>query len=672
MLALLPPTIRLLLVVAATSAFVLLDDLRWAAAAFLVSAVVLISNRRFPYVPVGFMVLITLLMYFFSNFVFSPASGGGLVIWVFRFNETGFVLGLVGGLKRSAMVTLSLAWLTGTNIPEIYQALAFVKPGRRWLMLFLRLIQVVKRDIDTTRQSLLIRDQERSAFDVGGRILRLKLMLQALLLRVFALVGRVAYAAESHSSGVQTIGDLELVGVSVEYFQTGKVLRDISLKIGAGEFVFVAGRNGSGKTSLLRAMSGYIPKITGSISGHVRVAGQDVDTMTLADLSHSIRFVPADSVVSVVGLTVGQEIALVSDGRIAGSEALELMGAAQLSARETTTLSGGEQMRVLLASILTSGTNILVLDSPLEQLDWASRHKLLSTLSSHVARGGSVVLADTDYPTVRPHISRFVLLEDGAIVLDTSPHQVSQDVLARAGLGAPRVAERDTELDNGATCAQMVGVRVVLGGTEVLRGFDLSVKRGECVGVVGPNGSGKTTAMLTMAGAIKPASGSLDLAGRVAYVFQDTSLQMVEPLSRDEIAIGPRLRDWPEPSITAYVADMLRWTHMKGTESSVDVSSGESKLLGIAAMVMDCAVVAIDEPSIGLDSFAVEAVSSLVAELRARGVGVVIVTHDARIIRLATRVVVVESGRVSRECDAETAIGLMQQWMADEGRVVHG
>jgi energy-coupling factor transport system ATP-binding protein len=666
MLALFPPTVRLLLVVATTSAFVLINDLLLSAVVFLVSAVVLISNRRFPYVPVTFMVLTTMLMYFFSNFAFSPTSKGGLVIWAFRFNSAGFDLGLIGGFKRSAMVTLSLAWLTGTRIPEIYQALAFVKPGRRWLMLFLRLVQLVKRDIDATRQSLLIRDRERSALDVRGRLFRLKLMLQALLLRVFSLVGRVAYAAESHAPGMRTVGDLELLGVSAEYYQTGTVLRDIDLKIGAGEFVFVAGRNGSGKTTLLRVLSGYIPRITGSLSGRVCVAGHDLGDLTLASLSHSIRYVPADSVVSVVGLTVGQEISLASDDGIAGKAALELMGATHLCDRETTTLSGGEQMRVLLASILSSGTQILVLDSPLEQLDWASRRKLLSTLEGHAKRGGSVVLTDTDYPTVSRYVSRFILLENGVVALDSDPHQLSEDVLVRAGLATPEVPESVPTVDGSATCAQMEGIRVVLGGTEVLRGFDFAVKHGECVGVVGPNGSGKTTAMLTLAGVIRPASGNLELSGRVAYVFQDTSLQMVEPLSRDEIAIGPGLRGWGDPARAAYVVDMLRWARMNGQESSVDVSSGESKLLGISAMVMDCPVVAIDEPSTGLDAFAVEAVSTLVKDLRARGVGVIVVTHDARMIRLATRVVVVESGKVSRECDSESAIGLMQQWMADE------
>jgi ATPase subunit of ABC transporter with duplicated ATPase domains len=75
--------------------------------------------------------------------------------------------------------------------------------------------------------------------------------------------------------------------------------------------------------------------------------------------------------------------------------------------------------------------------------------------------------------------------------------------------------------------AGLENVHVSLENNPILHGIDLHVRQGELLAIMGPNGSGKTTAMLTLAGAIRPSRGKVYTKGRLAYVFQDARLQAV-------------------------------------------------------------------------------------------------------------------------------------------------
>src|SRR5690242_18318417 len=108
-LGLLPPRVRLLAVILITSGFVWIQDWRLACAAMLGSLLVLFLNGRRNYWPLLYIILITTVSYFLGNVLFSPAQPKSNDWWVFRINALGFKRGLVGGLKRGAMVTFSLA-----------------------------------------------------------------------------------------------------------------------------------------------------------------------------------------------------------------------------------------------------------------------------------------------------------------------------------------------------------------------------------------------------------------------------------------------------------------------------------------------------------------------------------------------------------------------------------
>src|SRR5207249_5000506 len=134
---------------------------------------------------------------------------------------------------------------------------------------------------------------------------------------------------------------------------------------------------------------------------------------------------------------------------------------------------------------------------------------------------------------------RVIVLEGGRLLPPLASAEFFTDTwLARCNLSPLTLSpspSRERGVRLGATAPSLVapgdivaaleGVHVALEGTQILHGVDFAVREGELVAIMGPNGSGKTTAMLTLAGAIRPQKGTVTTRGRVRYVFEHAQPQ---------------------------------------------------------------------------------------------------------------------------------------------------
>ncbi|MCP2636511.1 anchored repeat-type ABC transporter ATP-binding subunit [Microbacterium sp. HD4P20] len=191
---------------------------------------------------------------------------------------------------------------------------------------------------------------------------------------------------------------------------------------------------------------------------------------------------------------------------------------------------------------------------------------------------------------------------------------------------------------------EVQGVAVELAGRPVLHDVDLTVNRGELVGLIGPNGAGKTTLLRTILGLVAPVSGRVLVEGRTAkpgrsslgYVPQRHEFAWEFPINVAEVVatgLTGRLGLLRRPGATEWgaVADALHRVRMTDlAERPVGQLSGgqRQRVLVARALVLQPAVLLLDEPFTGLDMPTQDLLSQLFGELAREGHAVLMTTHD--------------------------------------------
>jgi energy-coupling factor transport system ATP-binding protein len=334
-------------------------------------------------------------------------------------------------------------------------------------------------------------------------------------------------------------------GLSYRYPEGGaEALRAVDLSVEPGEFVVIAGRSGSGKSSLLRAGCGLVPHFHGGrIEGELEVAGMDVRSHGPAELAEAVGLVAQEPETQVVSTTVRAEIELPLELRgmapAARSRAVEEVALALaidgLLERTTDTLSGGELQRVALAAALATRPRLVLLDEPTSQLDPVAGDELISLLRRlNEEWGVAVLLGEHRLERCLAAADRVIALDGGAIAFDGRPADFLTWALERDpalatpgarlldGVGLPpqpsvrearktllgsglAMSDRDVATQDltpgvgrsgrAALVARDLWVELGEGEerTEALRGVDLEIGRGERVALMGGNGAGKST-----------------------------------------------------------------------------------------------------------------------------------------------------------------------------------
>lgn len=239
---------------------------------------------------------------------------------------------------------------------------------------------------------------------------------------------------EGHTGGLRATypsGTMNLPdGITLERVTVQRggrdVLRDVSLTIHAGELVAVMGRNGSGKTSLLRAIAG----LDEPRSGRVRVLVGGV-ARSPRELAGAIGYVPQQPASLFWHETVRAEVSSAIGiarrrGEAGGSEEeiLARVGIAELAARHPRDLSVGQRVRAAVATVLAGAPSLLLLDEPTRGMDWRARDDLMRLLSRLRDEGMPIAIATHDVELMARHADTVALLGDREIVACGPPGEV--------------------------------------------------------------------------------------------------------------------------------------------------------------------------------------------------------------------------------------------------------
>ncbi|MGE6669417.1 ABC transporter ATP-binding protein [Paenibacillus xylanexedens] len=490
------------------------------------------------------------------------------------------------------------------------------------------------------------------------------------------------------------------------------VFQGLSLSVRQGEKVLLLGPSGSGKSTLLQILSGLIPRSVEipmkcddiQVPAQAGVVFQDPDTQfCMSFTDEEIAFVlenrnilreemPAliEYYLKQVGLSFEQNRVLIQS------------------------MSQGMKQRLAIASMLAMDPEVLFLDEPTALLDDEGTFQVWDTVR-RIASDKTIIIVEHKINEIVDMVDRIIVLSpEGKIVADGPAQQVFTDErgkLKAYGIWYPGIWEEQEQtakqeegsasgelqvcVDHGISSLeaqqssglsdtpgislishvsslspvspayqpaldlqQFIGWR---GKTPFIQVEQAKVWHGDWIGIVGANGAGKSSLLLSLMNILKttghyevdgqPSGKTEQLADRIAFVFQNPEFQFVTNTVAEEVEfslLGGRLTTEER---------LVRTDHMLNQFGLIDLSErhpfqlsmGQKRRLSVAsALVREQRILLLDEPTFGQDARNTFAMLAQLEQLRREGTAIVMVTHDREIVkRYCTRIWTVDEGRLT-------------------------
>jgi putative multiple sugar transport system ATP-binding protein len=477
-----------------------------------------------------------------------------------------------------------------------------------------------------------------------------------------------------------------------------KALDNVSFAVKRGEIHALVGENGAGKSTLMKVLSGVYPY--GSYSGEIYFEGQDCrfrditesEEIGLVIIHQELALIPFLSIAE--NLFLGNERANngVIDWNESFSKTKELLDRVGLHESPTTLITNmgvGKQQLVEIAKALAKKVKLLILDEPTASLNETDSEKLLELLLQFKEHGISSILISHKLSDVSKVADSITILRDGATIetLDCRKDKITEDRIIRGMVGReltnrfpprqPKIGETIFEVRDWNVYHPLHADRKV--STDV----NISVRRGEVVGIAGLMGSGRTELAMSIFGraygtrisgkAYKHGKeidiSTIDkaISNSIAYATEDRKaygLVLIQTIKNnitlanlDPISDAGIINEPKELTVTREYRDKLNIKCSSIMQLALNLSGGNQQKVVLSKWLFaNPEILILDEPTRGIDVGAKYEIYTIINRLANEGKGIILISSELpEILGICDRIYVMREGKIVGEVPAKDA-----------------
>lgn len=498
-----------------------------------------------------------------------------------------------------------------------------------------------------------------------------------------------------------------------------KALKGVDINVKKGEFVSVLGHNGSGKSTFAKLVNG-LNMLT---DGTLYVRGLDASNENnIWDIRQNVGMVFQNPDNQIIATVVEEDVAFGPENIGMPPEeivknvdiALKAVSMEEFRKSAPAYLSGGQKQRVAIAGILAMKPECIVLDEPTAMLDPLGRKEVMDTITRLNNEEGITIVLITHYMEEATLADKIYVINDGEIAIEGAPREVFKNVekMRELYLDVPQITELSylinkknnkmpndiLSIDEFLNKAKEIGfvdnfkyekspeqvkisepILEVINLTHIygketafekvaLKNVNITINKGDFVGLIGHTGSGKSTLIQHLNALVKANEGGIYFKGQdinadksklkfirqnIGLVFQYPEHQIFESTIYDEVAFGPKNCGLSGDELDKRIKEALAFVGMDESfykKSPFDLSGGQKRRVAIASVLaMKPEILILDEPMAGLDPYGRDEILGNIKKMHNDlGITIILVSHSMEdIANIADKILVMNKGQVA-------------------------